>query len=129
VSLELPESPLEITADAERVRGVLINYLENAAKYAPVPAAISVAVRPSPVAGRLRLSVRDDGPGIASAEQQQLFQRFYRGAGIAKRVQGLGLGLYVSQAVAEAHGGAVGVVSKPGAGATFWLDLPSRPAP
>lgn len=126
VALDLPTAPAEITADAERVRAVLINYLENAAKYAPAPAALAVLVQPSPVAGFLRLSVRDEGPGIAVADQARLFQRFFRGPAAAKRVHGLGLGLYVCQAVAQAHGGAVGVISAPGAGATFWLDLPLR---
>jgi len=125
VDLALPESPVVIDADAERVRAVLVNYLENAFKYAPPPAAISVAVGPSPVVGRARLSVCDHGPGIAAADHAQLFERFFRLPGAAKRTHGLGLGLYICRAIAEAHGGAVGVVSAPGAGATFWIDLPA----
>jgi signal transduction histidine kinase len=126
VTLELPHGPVEITADAERVRGVLVNYLENAAKYAPPPAALAVGIARSPAgSGCLRLSVRDEGPGIAHADQGRLFQRFFRGPAAVERVHGLGLGLYLCRAIAEAHGGAVGVVSEPGRGATFWLDLPA----
>jgi signal transduction histidine kinase len=126
VTLDVPGGPVEITADAERVRAVLVNYLENAAKYAPPSAAVTVGVGPSPTdSGCVRLSVRDEGPGIARADQARLFQRFFRGSAADKRVHGLGLGLYLCQAVAEAHGGAVGVVSEPGSGATFWLDLPA----
>jgi signal transduction histidine kinase len=128
VSLELPAKPVEVCADSERVRGVLVNYLENAAKYAPSPAAITVLCGPSPVAGRLRLAVRDQGPGIPLADQPRVFQRYFRAPTAADRAQGLGLGLYLCRATADAHGGAVGVISQPGAGATFWLDLPATPA-
>lgn len=129
VTLDLPRGPVEITADPERVRGVLVNYLENAAKYAPPPAAVTVGVTPGPVgSGCLRLSVRDEGPGIARPDQARLFQRFFRGSAATARVHGLGLGLYLCRAIAEAHGGAVGVVSEPGRGATFWLDLPTSSA-
>ena len=69
--------------------------------------------------------MRDEGPGIARADQARLFQRFFRGSAAAKRAHGLGLGLYLCQAVAAAHGGSVGVQSEPGCGATFWLDLPA----
>jgi len=133
VELELPAAPVEVTADVERVRAVLINYLENAAKYAPAPAGIIVRLGPSPAPGgdaaaraeRLRLAVADDGPGIALGDQARLFQRFSRGSLAARGAEGLGLGLYVCRAIAEAHGGDVGVISRPGAGATFWLDLPA----
>ena len=125
VTLDVPGEPTVISADAERVRAVLVNYLENAAKYAPAPAAISVRLGASPHAGRVRLSVVDAGPGIAPSDQARLFQRFFRGSSAARRLEGLGLGLYVCRAVAEAHGGEVGVISRPGAGATFWLDLPA----
>lgn len=126
VSLELPAQPLLVEADAERVRAVLINYLENAVKYAPEPAAITVLVRRGPNRERVRIAVRDQGPGIEREDQARLFQRFFRAPGVAKRTQGLGLGLYLCRAIAHAHGGAVGVDSTPGAGATFWLDLPAH---
>jgi len=124
VELSLPDAPVVVDGDAERVRAVLINYLENAFKYAPAPAGITVALAPSPAARRVRLSVCDQGPGIAAADHANLFQRFFRVAAAAKRTHGLGLGLYICRAIAEAHGGAVGVISAPGAGATFWIDLP-----
>jgi signal transduction histidine kinase len=128
VSLSLPAWPVVIDADAERVRAVLVNYLENAFKYAPAPADISVAITPSPGGSAVRLSVCDGGPGIPQADQSNLFQRFFRGP-TAKRTHGLGLGLYICRAIAEAHGGAVGVVSVPGDGATFWIDLPGPVIP
>jgi signal transduction histidine kinase len=125
VVTNLPSGAVMIHADAERVRAVLVNYLENAFKYAPAPARISVALDPRRPGGGVRLSVTDEGPGIGPAEHANLFQRFSRGPMTAKRTHGLGLGLYICRAIAEAHGGAVGVDSTPGAGATFWIDLPT----
>jgi len=124
VVLNLPAKPLLLDADAERVRAVLINYLENAVKYAPDSPALTVTVGPSPVVGRARIAVRDQGPGIQPEDQARLFQRFFRAPGVARRTDGLGLGLYVCRSIAEAHQGTVGVDSTPGQGATFWLDLP-----
>lgn len=124
VILELPGEAVMVDADSERLRGVLVNYLENAVKYAPEPAAITVSVGYTPDSGRARISVRDEGPGIAPEDQPRLFQRFFRAPSVARRTRGLGLGLYLCRAIAEAHGGAVGVDSTPGAGATFWIELP-----
>jgi signal transduction histidine kinase len=124
VTLNLPRVPLVVPADSERLRGVLVNYLENAVKYAPAPATITVSVGDAPSSDCVRLSVSDDGPGIRPEDQARLFQRFFRAPTVARRTRGLGLGLYLCRAIAEAHGGAVGVDSAPGAGATFWIDLP-----
>jgi signal transduction histidine kinase len=124
VVLNLPARPLLLDADAERVRAVLINYLENAVKYAPDSPVLTVTVGPSPVAGRARIAVQDQGAGIQPEDQARLFQRFFRAPGVMRRIEGLGLGLYVCRSIAEAHHGAVGVDSPPGRGATFWLDLP-----
>ncbi|MBC8132542.1 MAG: HAMP domain-containing histidine kinase [Deltaproteobacteria bacterium] len=124
VTLDLPPQPLMIDADSERLRGVLINYLENAVKYAPEPAAISVSVKSTASNGPVRISVSDEGPGIQPEDQARLFQRFFRAPTVARRTQGLGLGLYLCRAIAEAHGGTAGVDSTPGAGATFWVEVP-----
>jgi signal transduction histidine kinase len=124
VTLEEPTRSFMVDADPERLRAALLNYLENAARYAPAPAPIMVSVRESPTRGSVRLSVRDEGPGIQPPDQARLFQRFFRAPATAARVRGLGLGLFLCRATAEAHGGAAGVDSAPGAGSTFWLDLP-----
>ena len=124
VTVDLPAQSLAIEADSERLRGVLVNYLENAAKYAAPPAGIFVSAGEGMVRGRVRIAVRDEGPGIQLEDQPRLFQRFFRAPAVARRTQGLGLGLYLCRAIAEAHGGAVGVDSTPGAGATFWIELP-----
>jgi signal transduction histidine kinase len=126
LDLHVPEAPLIVDVDAERLRAVLVNFLENAAKYAAAPSKIAVRLAISPHRDRaIRISVTDQGPGIHPDEHPRLFQRFFRGPTVAKRAQGLGLGLYVCRAVAEAHGGQVGVDSVHGRGATFWIDLPA----
>jgi two-component system phosphate regulon sensor histidine kinase PhoR len=124
VILEQPPRAFVIDADAERLRAALLNYLENAVKYAPAPAPIAVSIRDSPIGGRVRIAVRDEGPGIPPEDQTRLFERFFRAPATAERTRGLGLGLFLCRAIAEAHGGAAGVDSTPGSGATFWMDLP-----
>ncbi len=74
----------------------------------------------------MRIWVEDAGPGIARADQQRIFHAFERLAN-AHRVGGLGLGLYIGQQIAAAHGGALAVESEPGHGARFTLELPRAP--
>jgi signal transduction histidine kinase len=118
---DVPPLPLVHVADGERLATVLTNFLDNAAKYAPEPSPIEV--RMSQAAERVRIAVTDHGPGIRAEDQTRIFQRYFRARDTADAVSGLGLGLYLCRAIAERHGGAVGVDSAPGRGATFWLDL------
>jgi signal transduction histidine kinase len=122
VSVELPGGPLPVSIDETRIHQVLLNLLENAARYAPAGAPIAVSIS-SPRASVLRVTVRDRGPGIAPAEQQRIFQRFVRGAA-AEGKGGLGIGLYLCRSIMDRHGGAIGVDSTVGDGAAFWIDLP-----
>src|SRR5581483_9709620 len=101
--------------------GVLANFLDNAAKYAPEPSPIEV--RLSRNGPHVRIAVADHGPGIEPDDQRRLFQRYFRAARTADSTRGLGLGLYLCRVIAEHHGGVVGVDSVPGRGATFWIDL------
>jgi signal transduction histidine kinase len=126
ISLALSaEAPVMVSADAERIAQVVINYLTNALKYSPEDAPVEVGLD----VGRqeARLWVRDYGPGISPQEQTLLWERFYQVAQVAVQSGssvGLGLGLYISRAIIERHHGQVGVESAPGAGATFWFTLP-----
>ncbi|HVR62036.1 MAG TPA: HAMP domain-containing sensor histidine kinase [Polyangia bacterium] len=122
VVTDLPTEPLAISGDAERLGSVLVNFLDNAAKYSPEAAPIEVRV--SRAGGRVRVAVVDGGAGISPADQAQLFQRYFRTAAAAEKTRGVGLGLYISRVIAERHGGSVGVASTPGRGSTFWLELP-----
>jgi len=118
---DLPASPLVQTADGERLASVLSNFLDNAAKYSPERAPIHV--RMSLAAERVRIEVTDHGPGIRAEDRERIFERYYRAPSTAETASGLGLGLFICRAIAEGHGGSVGVDSAPGQGATFWLDL------
>jgi len=122
VALELPDGPLAAPVDPGRLVQVLINLLENAARYSPPGLPIVVAAARAGAAARIE--VRDQGPGLHAADRERIFGRFVRGAA-AEGTSGLGIGLYLCRAIVERHGGTIGVESLPGAGATFWIELPA----
>ena len=123
LEVQLPEEGLPpVMADAEMIRRVLINLLENASKYTPDGGHIWVGAREEP-GGWVRFWVRDTGPGIPLEEQEHLFEKYTR-ASTAKIAKGLGLGLAYCRLAVEAHNGEIGVYSKPGEGATFYFTLP-----
>ena len=115
-----------IIADRQRVTQAMMQLAHNAARHTDdgAPIAIGSAMRD----GHVRLWVRDGGPGIAPGEHERIFERFARGAS-GQRLQGAGLGLAIVKAIAEAHHGHVELDSKPGAGATFTLVLPTDQPP
>lgn len=121
VSVELAAGALPVSIDDARVHQVLLNLLENAARYSPEGAPIGVTVSAGPAFARV--TVRDRGPGIAAAEQARIFECFARGAA-AEGKGGLGIGLYLCRTIVERHGGVIGVDSTVGDGAAFWIDLP-----
>jgi Na+/proline symporter/signal transduction histidine kinase len=106
--------------DRTRVEQVITNLLTNALKYAPRAA---VEVRIEADEARARVVVRDHGPGIAPADQARIFRPFER-ASSDPEVGGFGLGLFIVREIVEAHGGALRLVSSPGGGATFEVELP-----
>jgi len=117
-------APVVLQADADRLREVVDNLLDNALRMAPTGSSIRVGV--SRRDGRCVLEVEDAGPGLTADEQAQVFEPFARGA--APGGDGAGLGLAIARAVAEAHGGHLGVRSAAGAGAIFRLELPAEAA-
>lgn len=119
---DLPLEPLTVSADPERLSSVLVNFLDNAARYSPENSAIDIQVRRA--GDRVRVAVTDQGPGISAQNQARLFERYFRVPETSESTRGLGLGLYLCRIIAERHGGSVGVQSALGKGATFWLDLP-----
>jgi signal transduction histidine kinase/PAS domain-containing protein len=126
ITLELSSiQPLPIFADVDRIGQVVTNYLSNALKYSPPDTPIIVRVALDGQA--VRVSVRDEGPGLSVEEQQHIWERFYRVEGIEVQSGsgvGLGLGLHICRTIIERHGGQIGVDSAPGAGSTFWFTLP-----
>jgi PAS domain S-box-containing protein len=122
----LPAHPVEGQWDRVRLEQVLVNLVGNAAKFgAGQPIAISLEeVGEGAAAGPVRLVVTDHGIGIAPEQQARIFDRFERGDVQPQRYAGLGLGLYITRRIVEAHGGTVCVASAPGQGARFQVDLP-----
>ena len=121
----LPTAPSTLAGDPEQVREVLDNLVGNALKYAGHAGPVTVTVRSE--GDHVRLDVRDLGPGIAEQEQAQLFERWSRtDASRAALLPGLGLGLSIVRRMVLNHGGTLGVSSRPGEGATFWVTFPAR---
>ncbi len=108
--------------DAEKLRQVVSNLLDNALKFTPRGGTIELCADNSERDGVL-VQVRDSGPGIAPEHLPHLFERFYK-ADRSRRDQGTGLGLAIAKHIVEMHGGEVGVESTQGAGSTFWFTLP-----
>jgi two-component system OmpR family sensor kinase len=124
VVVQDPSAPDRLAGDAGMVREVVDNLVGNALKYGGDRGPVTVTVRGD--AGRVRLEVRDEGPGIEPAEQAQLFERWTRTESTkGSNAKGFGLGLSIVKRLVAAHGGDVGVESKPGAGATFWVSFPA----
>ncbi|MGH2516437.1 MAG: sensor histidine kinase [Ktedonobacterales bacterium] len=124
---ELAEGQIFARVDADRIIQVMTNLLLNALKYsAPL---CPVALRLRRDAGRVVISVRDEGAGIPAEALPHLFERFYRVPGVEVQSGsgvGLGIGLYISRRIVEQHGGQMGVESAIGGGSTFWFSLPAE---
>jgi two-component system sensor histidine kinase KdpD len=114
-----------VRGDADRLRQVLANLIENAVKYSPDGE--RVVVRAHEDVGRVTVDVEDHGPGIPRDQQSLIFEKFGRAKVEGETTRsGSGLGLYIARSIAEAHDGALNVQSSPGRGATFTLSLPVR---
>jgi signal transduction histidine kinase len=120
-----PALPLA-DADPDRLERVLVNLLSNALKYSPAESAVRLELAPAPDGGVLVI-VADRGVGIAPEDQARIFDRFFRARG-SRRPEGLGLGLYITRLLVEAHGGRIDVTSGLGQGSTFRVRLPARRA-
>ncbi|HOK53695.1 MAG TPA: HAMP domain-containing sensor histidine kinase, partial [Armatimonadota bacterium] len=115
--------PQPIIGDGDRIEQVMTNLLSNAIKFSPPGSAIDVTVRQ--LRGLIKVSVADQGPGIAPGEREMVFEKFYQGSiqSFSKEV-GSGLGLAISKAIVEQHGGSIIVDSNSGKGSVFSFLLP-----
>jgi two-component system sensor histidine kinase SenX3 len=116
---------LSVRGDAEELRTVITNLLDNAVKYSGTDVRVTVAVA-SPAPDTVWVRVQDRGVGIPKKQLKRIFNRFYRvQTRTLKQVKGTGLGLYIVRSIARAHGGRVFAQSEgEGRGATFTLELP-----
>ena len=123
VELRASAAPARLSGDPLRLAQMLDNLLSNAIKFTPAGGSVSVstAVQDTQVV----LEVADSGVGIAPGDRHQIFERFYRARSSTKQpVGGAGLGLAITKAIVEAHGGSIAVESELGLGTTFRVRLP-----
>ena len=129
IRLRATPQPCRVDGDRRRLEQIVLNLLTNAVRYGPAGGNIRVGVGPGPDRS-VRLTVRDDGPGIPPREQRAIFERFYRlDNEQTRRTTGTGLGLPIAHALAELHGGRVGLESRAGRGTTFFVSLPESSGP
>jgi two-component system sensor histidine kinase/response regulator len=122
---EVDEVPA-VSGDKERLSQLVGNLVSNALKF--TPAGGSVTARTFVDGGRAVVEIADTGIGIPSGEQSRLFQRFFRSSTATEQaIPGTGLGLVISRAIAEAHGGTIDVTSAAGEGSTFRVEIPLDP--
>jgi PAS domain S-box-containing protein len=121
IRADIPEDLPPAYADHNRLERIFINLLSNALKYSAPDAPVIIRARHADDA--IEVSVSDQGQGIAPEDLPRLFERFYRAKGEGE-TEGIGLGLYITKMLVEAHGGVVWAESEVGRGSTFYFTLP-----
>jgi len=119
-----PRPPI-VAIDDLQIERVVANLLDNAIKYTPAGGTVTATISTLP--GELVLEVRDNGPGIPPAELPAIFQKYQRRAA-SSGIDGSGLGLFIVNAIVDAHGGSVSAQSTVGVGTSVTVRLPSAPA-
>jgi protein-histidine pros-kinase len=123
VGLDLPDDPLVVACDGDRIGQALDILLSNALKF--TPAGGTVDVRLYATDAMARIEVEDSGVGIGAPEPHRVFERLYRSpTAVAREVPGAGLGLSIAAAIVEAHQGSIRVLNSDSSGSTFGLQIP-----
>jgi signal transduction histidine kinase len=111
-----------IRGDAERIKRVIINLLDNALKYSPAGEEVIIGTHER--VHDIVICIKDSGPGVKEEERERIFEKFYRGTDkITERTRGSGMGLAIAKGIVEAHHGTIWVESEPGKGSTFCFSL------
>jgi two-component system, OmpR family, sensor histidine kinase KdpD len=121
VDVHIPRDLPLVRFDALLIERVLVNLLENAAKYTPPGSTVTLAAEV--IADQLSVSVSDNGPGLPAGREEAVFQKFTRGDR-ESATPGVGLGLTICRAIVESHQGKIVATHRPGGGARFTFTLP-----
>lgn len=127
IETDLDASLTMINVDAILIEQLLVNLVDNAAKYSPADAPIEVAARRS--RDGVELEVADRGRGFAEGDERRVFDLFYRGSSVKSDRWGTGIGLAICRAIAEAHGGRIEAHNRPGGGAVIRVAVPQPETP
>lgn len=122
IQVEVPRALPPVMADPNRLERILVNFLSNALKYSAPNTRVSLRLEQADNAVVTRIT--DEGPGIPPEELPHLFERYYRARATQQSKEGLGLGLYITKGLVDAHGGQMWAESEPGKGSSFYFTLP-----
>jgi signal transduction histidine kinase len=122
LEMNVARTPLPVHGDPNRLAQVVSNLLSNAIKYSPEGGTVEVVAERDD--GHVKVSVRDEGLGIADELHERVFAKFFRGDAPESGIPGSGLGLTIARSVVEAHGGKMSFESGEGQGSVFWMELP-----
>jgi PAS domain S-box-containing protein len=122
IDLDLPNEKIEFVADPQKMGHVLANLLTNAAKYSDKDTPIKLVAMV--LGDNLQISITDEGIGISKEQQPEIFNMYFRTAAAQAKAKGVGLGLYISKEIIQAHLGTIWVESEIGKGSTFHLTIP-----
>lgn len=125
IKLEASDSLPLAFADAQLIKVVIENLLDNSVRYINRNGEISITVKN--IDGNLLFEIKDTGVGIPKSDQKHIFQKFFRSQNVLKyRTQGSGLGLHITKSIVEKSGGKIWFKSKENKGSTFWFTLPTK---
>ena len=126
IKFEKPEKPLpQIEADEEKLGLVVQNLIENAIKYTSKEGQVTIGLKSDKI--NVEFMIKDDGIGIPTDQQDQVFGKYFRGENATKSgVEGTGMGLFICKSIVEKHGGNIWFESKEGEGTTFWFVVPHK---
>jgi PAS domain S-box-containing protein len=120
--VKYPVEDVNLCIDGNKISQVLVNLLSNAAKYSEKNTTIHLEAE---IFGDMvQIEVTDEGAGIAEGDLKKIFDQYYRAGGTQKEIKGMGLGLFISKVIIEAHSGRIWAKSKVGKGSTFTIQFP-----
>ena len=120
---DLPSPCPLVMGSIDHIKQILINLINNGIKFSPPNSQIDILIKDSKRPGFIQILVKDVGPGIAEKEQTLIFHKYYRSKSIRKHMDGVGLGLYISNKIAVEMNGSIKAGNRTGKGAVFTLTL------